>query len=418
MFGFGKIDQGPAGRREDRRALAFDLSGERSAGGARGDPDRSSARCRARCRQRTPARLEAVFRARRVSASRCAEALTAQYIEHGSRSSRVEDQLWQALFDLTQGFLLCYQAFAREVSRPRAERQVASAAAGADRAADHSPRPRRQDPAVSLRAVDSGAVVRAAFAVPDRAARRRSSAQPIAAPADGALTTIEQEYLRVLLLQLMNAGNLSRAPRRVGRRAAVRVVRAAAPERRIVDGDHVLRRPGRPRAGCSAARPQPLEGRVLFPRHAAAARGADAERRHARAEDAQRPAVRPDVAPHRAAQPADQARRAGRSRNSGRCRGAAKRISGVGQRSTRSSVSRRSPAFCTTRRSARLPTAASQPARLRRARWSSRPFGHMRNENARAQEVARRLLGVYAAPGGALGHHATSRRPATGWSRR
>ena len=43
--------------------------------------------------------------------------LTAQYLEHGNRSTRVESQLWQALFDLTQGFLLCYQAFEREISQ-------------------------------------------------------------------------------------------------------------------------------------------------------------------------------------------------------------------------------------------------------------------------------------------------------------
>ena len=42
--------------------------------------------------------------------------LTTQYIEHANRSSKIENQLWSALFDLTQAFLLAYQAFAREVS--------------------------------------------------------------------------------------------------------------------------------------------------------------------------------------------------------------------------------------------------------------------------------------------------------------
>jgi hypothetical protein len=64
--------------------------------------------------KRTPARLEAVFQVdRRTNAVR--ETLTEQYLGQGNRSSRVENQLWQALFDLTQGFLLCYQAFAREI---------------------------------------------------------------------------------------------------------------------------------------------------------------------------------------------------------------------------------------------------------------------------------------------------------------
>ena len=64
---------------------------------------------------RAPARLEAVFRLD-VQCEGVRRTLTSQYHEHGSRSSRVESQLWQAMFDLTQGFLLCYQAFAREVS--------------------------------------------------------------------------------------------------------------------------------------------------------------------------------------------------------------------------------------------------------------------------------------------------------------
>src|SRR6184192_602317 len=63
--------------------------------------------------KRTPARLEAVFCVDRF-ADPLRKNLAAQYLEHSNRSTRVENQLWQALFDLTQGFLLCYQAFARE----------------------------------------------------------------------------------------------------------------------------------------------------------------------------------------------------------------------------------------------------------------------------------------------------------------
>ena len=51
--------------------------------------------------RRAPARLEAVFHLDvQTEASR--RSLTAQYLEHGNRSTRVESQLWQALFDLTQ----------------------------------------------------------------------------------------------------------------------------------------------------------------------------------------------------------------------------------------------------------------------------------------------------------------------------
>ena len=65
--------------------------------------------------KRTPPKLEAVLQAD-LHTEPLRKNLVAQYLEHGNRSTKVENQLWQALFDLTQGFLLCYQAFAREVS--------------------------------------------------------------------------------------------------------------------------------------------------------------------------------------------------------------------------------------------------------------------------------------------------------------
>jgi hypothetical protein len=55
--------------------------------------------------RRTPGRLEAVFELDAQTAPLRA-ALTAQYIEHANRSSKIEHQLWSALFDLTQAFLL------------------------------------------------------------------------------------------------------------------------------------------------------------------------------------------------------------------------------------------------------------------------------------------------------------------------
>src|SRR5664279_5859629 len=65
--------------------------------------------------KRTPAKLEAVFAVdRRTDVLRAT--LTSQYIEHASRSAKIEQQLWSALFDLTQSFLLAYQAFASEIA--------------------------------------------------------------------------------------------------------------------------------------------------------------------------------------------------------------------------------------------------------------------------------------------------------------
>src|SRR3954468_12720150 len=68
---------------------------------------------------RTPHRLRPVFH---VDAQTGAQrrALINQYIEHASRSSKIENQLWTALFGLTQGFLMTYQSFAREITdRPQ-----------------------------------------------------------------------------------------------------------------------------------------------------------------------------------------------------------------------------------------------------------------------------------------------------------
>ena len=64
---------------------------------------------------RTPSRLQAVFHVDAQTGDQ-RRALIGQYIEHASRSSKIENQLWTALFGLTQSFLLTYQSFAREVA--------------------------------------------------------------------------------------------------------------------------------------------------------------------------------------------------------------------------------------------------------------------------------------------------------------
>jgi hypothetical protein len=114
MFGFGKTTKDP---------LADAKSAERwFAAQPAGDPLAIHAELMSalgaiaeRGRERSPGMLEAVFRADTL-AQPVREALTAQYIEHATRSSRIEHQLWSALFDLTQAFLLAYQAFAHDVA--------------------------------------------------------------------------------------------------------------------------------------------------------------------------------------------------------------------------------------------------------------------------------------------------------------
>ena len=114
MFGFGKTVKDP---------LADAKSAERwFAAQPAGDPLAIHAELMSalgaiaeRGRERTPAALEAVFRADAL-AQPVREALTAQYIEHATRSSRIEHQLWSAMFDLSQAFLLAYAAFSHDVS--------------------------------------------------------------------------------------------------------------------------------------------------------------------------------------------------------------------------------------------------------------------------------------------------------------
>ncbi len=67
-----------------------------------------------RTARRGPSALEGVFSVD-AYANGLARTLTAQYVQHVDRSAKIGDQLWQALFELTQGFQECYAAFARDV---------------------------------------------------------------------------------------------------------------------------------------------------------------------------------------------------------------------------------------------------------------------------------------------------------------
>jgi len=114
MFGFGKTIKDP---------LADDKTAERwLASFPVNDPLAMHAEVLAqlgmvadRAARRTPQRLESVYYID-AHTDELRKTLTAQYIEHANRSSKIEHQLWSALFDLTQAFLLAYQAFSREVS--------------------------------------------------------------------------------------------------------------------------------------------------------------------------------------------------------------------------------------------------------------------------------------------------------------
>ena len=179
---------------------------------------------------------------------------------------------------------------------PRAEPEVAGAAARTPVPADRAHGPRREDPPLPLRAVDPGEVGGAA-----RALLARVLAQ-VRAAADPARRRGQHHDDRARVPGRAAAAAHERrqhdgAPPGVGGGRAGRVVRAAAPVARAVVGHVVLRRPRR------ARRPAPPHARAArgpraVPRHAAAALGADAERRDARAEDPRPAAVGPHAQAH------------------------------------------------------------------------------------------------------------------------
>ncbi|HEX4883144.1 MAG TPA: hypothetical protein VFX05_03325 [Casimicrobiaceae bacterium] len=260
MFGFGKITRDPLSDARTAKRWLESLPAQ--------DPLAIHAalltelgRVADRTTKRAPAQLEAVF-ALDAHTADVRRTLAAQYIEHASRSSRIENQLWSALFDLTQGFLLAYQAFARDVE----------ANAGAGRWQQLQP----ELIARQLRHLGQDAKIRLYRYEPwipakwselhglfGLALSRKLERAALPLEPGGGTTTIEHEYLIVLVLQLVHAGNTT--PRHL---------EYVADE---LDGwCHPLRLTLEPtalssyyvdlagREGLKRRTPAPLEGRVLF----------------------------------------------------------------------------------------------------------------------------------------------------------
>jgi hypothetical protein len=211
--------------------------------------------------KRTPGRLEAVFFADRFT-DPLRKNLTAQYLEHGNRSTRVENQLWQSLFDLTQGFLLCYQAFAREVADHAQSNKWQSllpellARQITNLGLDTKIRLFRYEQWIPAKWSELHSLFQMACSA-------QIERQPVAMRPDGGLTTIEQEYLRVLVLHLMNSGNLT--PRHL-EWVAEQLSEWCAPLRLSIESSIVTTFyvDLASRTGLKRRSPQPLEGRVLF----------------------------------------------------------------------------------------------------------------------------------------------------------
>ena len=164
-----------------------------------------------RTARRTPTVLEAVFVAD-ARANNLVRTLTAQYAEHANRSPKIEKQLWQALFDLTQGFEACYAAFAREITdRAQHNKWHALLPELLGRQMVHLGR----DAKVRLYHCEhwipaKWAELHAPFI---RACAHQVERQPLMLDAMSGATTLEREYLAVLVLQLADPGNL--APKQI-----------------------------------------------------------------------------------------------------------------------------------------------------------------------------------------------------------
>lgn len=259
MFSFGSVREPLADPKSARKWLASFSSNDFLATHAAMVSELG--KLTSRTAKRNLARLEAVmFLDSRSESLR--RTLTAQYIDHASRSSKVENQLWQALFDLTQAFLQCYQAFARDLMahshnqkpHPMLTRLIARQIfhLGLD-ARIHL---FRFEPWTPGRWVE----LHDLFA---EACAHKLERLPLAARHENT-TTIEQEYLQVLVPQAMNSGSLT--PRQL-EWIAQELAEWCTPLRLSVE-------PGSlnsfyvdlaSRAGLKRrANPQALEGRALF----------------------------------------------------------------------------------------------------------------------------------------------------------
>ena len=139
---------------------------------------------------------------------RSCDNLVAQYIAHSTRSSKLEGQLWQALFQLTQSFQACYAAFAREIKdyaqRGRWHSLVPTLVARQiiQLGLDAKIRLFRYEQWVPAKWAELHSV----FA---RASSLQIERQPLLLDPAAGPTTIEHEYLVILVLQLADPGNLT-----------------------------------------------------------------------------------------------------------------------------------------------------------------------------------------------------------------
>lgn len=260
MFGFGKTTKDPLSDAKsaerwiasfpaaDALALHAALLTELGRAGERGA-------------RRTPAQLEAVF-ALDAKSSELRRSLTSQYVEHANRSSRIENQLWSALFDLTQAFLVAYQAFARDATplgaSARWQQLMPELAARQvmHLGLDAKVRLYRYEQWIPAKWGELHGLF--SLACSRQIERALVTLEPGDAP-----TTIEHEYVLVLMLHLMHAGNMT--PKHL-EYVAHELPEWCQPLRLTLEASSVtsfyVDLAGRD--GLKRRTPAPLEGRVLF----------------------------------------------------------------------------------------------------------------------------------------------------------
>lgn len=156
--------------------------------------------------KRSPRRLRAVFHVDAQTGEQ-RRALIAQYIDHANRSSKIENQLWTALFSLTQGFLRTYESFGRELSdRLQSARWKELLPELICRQVMHL----ALDARIRLFRYEQWIPAKWAelHNLMSLACSHQVERQPVAL-SDARTTSIEHEYLRALVLHLMNAGSLT-----------------------------------------------------------------------------------------------------------------------------------------------------------------------------------------------------------------
>jgi hypothetical protein len=164
-----------------------------------------------RTARRTPSVLAAVFRVDGQT-SGLANTLLKQYTEVATRSPKLEGQLWRALFDLTQGFLAFYAAVARQImdhghqSRWRALLPELIARQIAHLGRDAKIRLHRCEPWIPAKWAELHALF-------TRACSQQFERQPLLLAPGAGHTTIEREFLQLLFLEQAHPGNM--APRQV-----------------------------------------------------------------------------------------------------------------------------------------------------------------------------------------------------------